>query len=74
MDSSGAWTSDVSLARARLEDMPRGLQLSCEVSVDPSCSLSAMTDELHQRLKASVAHHLGLTVSHVVWSMLRSRR
>jgi hypothetical protein len=52
-------------ARAHVELVPTGLQLACQILVDPSCSVPSMTDELRQRLKASVEHHVGLTVTQV---------
>jgi hypothetical protein len=51
--------------RAQVAETPEGLQISCRISVDPSSSVPQMTDDLRQRLKTSVEHHVGLTVSRV---------
>jgi hypothetical protein len=52
-------------ARSHVETEPPGLSISCRVSVDPASSIPAMTDELRERLKAAVEHHVGLAVTQV---------
>jgi hypothetical protein len=56
----------VTQARSSIEEVPPGgLRIGCRVSVDPASSVPEMTQELQQRLKSVVEHHLGLSVTQV---------
>jgi hypothetical protein len=55
----------VTNARSHVQTEPPGLSISCRVSVDPAGSIPDMTDELRERLKAAVEHHVGLAVTQV---------
>jgi uncharacterized alkaline shock family protein YloU len=51
--------------RSRVEEDPAGLRILCRVSVDPTLSVPEMTQELQERVKAVVEHHLGRPVAEV---------
>jgi uncharacterized alkaline shock family protein YloU len=47
-------------------DVDRGeLRIRCRVSVDPTASLPELTQQLQDRVKASIEHHLGRPVAEV---------
>jgi hypothetical protein len=64
-DREAGQVPGVTSARSHVETEPPGLSISCRVSVDPAGSIPDMTDELRERLKAAVEHHVGLAVTHV---------
>jgi hypothetical protein len=41
------------------------LRILCRISVDPASSVPDMTQELQERLKGAVEHHVGWTVTQV---------
>jgi hypothetical protein len=49
----------------RLDVDSRGLRILCRVSVDPTASLPELTQQLQERVKASIEHHLGRPVTEV---------
>jgi uncharacterized alkaline shock family protein YloU len=49
----------------RLDVDSRELRIRCRVSVDPSASLPELTQQLQERVKASIEHHLGRPVAEV---------
>jgi uncharacterized alkaline shock family protein YloU len=51
--------------RSHVEEDPTGLRILCRISVDPSSSVPEITQELQERLKAVVEHHLGRSVAEV---------
>jgi hypothetical protein len=55
----------VNTARSKIAEDTRGLKIGCRVSVDPTSSIPDMTQELRDRLKAAVEHHVGLPVMEV---------
>jgi hypothetical protein len=55
----------VNTARSQVAEDTKGLRIACRVSVDPAGSVPDMTQELRDRLKAAVEHHVGLAVSEV---------
>jgi uncharacterized alkaline shock family protein YloU len=52
-------------ARSDVAEVPPGLQISCKVFVDPSRSVPNMSEKLQERVKSSVEHHVGITVTQV---------
>ncbi len=78
-DREAGRVSGVMSARSRVEEDPTGLRILCRIAVDPSMSVPDLTQELQERLKAAVEHHLGLTVTQVsvdaqVAPLVRDRR
>jgi hypothetical protein len=55
----------VNRARARVAEDTNGLRIACNVSVDPAISVPDMTQELRERIKAAIEHHVGLPVKQV---------
>jgi hypothetical protein len=55
----------VNTARSQVAEDTKGLKINCRVSVDPASSIPDMTQELRDRLKAAVEHHVGLPVAEV---------
>ena len=51
--------------RSHVAEDPAGLRIRCRLSVDPTASVPDMTQELQERLKAVVEHHLGRPVAEV---------
>ncbi len=51
--------------RSRVEEDPTGLRILCRISVDPAMSVPELAQELQERLKGAVEHHLGLPVTQV---------
>jgi hypothetical protein len=64
-DREASQVPGVTSARSHVETEPPGLSIACRVSVDPAGSIPDMTDELRERLKAAVEHHVGLAVTQV---------
>ncbi len=55
----------VNTARSQVAEDAKGLNIACRVSVDPAISIPDMTQELRDRLKAVVEHHVGVPVTQV---------
>jgi uncharacterized alkaline shock family protein YloU len=55
----------VMAVRPRLDVDSRGLRILCRVSVDATASLPELTQQLQERVKASIEHHLGRPVAEV---------
>jgi hypothetical protein len=64
-DSEAGRVRGVTSARSRVAKDQPGLRISCRVSVDPASSIPDMSQELQERLKAAVEHHVGLAVTQV---------
>ena len=64
-DREAGQVPGVTSVRSHVETEPPGLSIACRVSVDPAGSIPDMTDELRERLKAAVEHHVGLAVTQV---------
>jgi uncharacterized alkaline shock family protein YloU len=47
----------------RFDEDSRGLRILCRVSVDPTASLPELTQQLQERVKASIEYHLGRPVT-----------
>jgi hypothetical protein len=65
VDREAGRVAGVMEVRSHVEEDPAGLRIRCRLSVDPTGSVPAMTQELQERLKAVVEHHLGRPVSEV---------
>jgi hypothetical protein len=55
----------VERCRARVEQSPKGLSITCRISADTASSVPDLSRELQERLKAAVEHYVGLTVTQV---------
>jgi len=64
-DREAGRIAGVMSARSQVEEAPTGLRIQCRISVDPARSVPEMSQELQERLKAVVEHHLGLPVAQV---------
>ena len=65
VDREAGRVAGVMEVRSRVEEDPAGLRILCRVSVDPTASVPEVTQELQERLKAVVEHHLGRPVAEV---------
>jgi hypothetical protein len=65
VDREAGRVAGVMEVRSRVEEDPAGLRILCRISVDPTGSVPEMTQELQERLKAVVEHHLGRPVADV---------
>ncbi len=65
VDHEASRVAGVMEVRSRVEEDPAGLRILCRVSVDPTGSVPEMTQELQERLKGVVEHHLGRPVAEV---------
>ena len=65
VDRAAGQVAGVTEVRSRLEESAGGLSVHCRVAVDPAASISTLTQELQERVKAAVEHAIGLTVSEV---------
>jgi hypothetical protein len=65
VDREAGRVAGVMEVRSRVEEDPAGLRILCRISVDPTGSVPEMTQELQERLKAAVEHHLGRHVADV---------
>jgi len=65
VDREAGRVAGVMEVRSHVEEDPTGLRILCRLSVDPTGSVPEMTQELQQRLKAAVEHHLGRRVAEV---------
>ena len=52
-------------ASSRLEEGADGLRILCRVSVDPTASVPQLSQEVQERVKAAIEHHLGRPVTQV---------
>jgi hypothetical protein len=65
VDHEAGRVAGVMEVRSHVEEDPAGLRILCRVSVDPTRSVPDVTQELQERLKAVVEHHLGRPVANV---------
>lgn len=65
VDREAGRVAGVMEVRSHVEEDPAGLRILCRLSVDPTGSVPEMTQELQERLKAVVEHHLGRPVAEV---------
>lgn len=65
VDREAGRVAGVMEVRSRVEEDPAGLRILCRISVDPTGSVPEMSQELQERLKAVVEHHLGRLVADV---------
>ena len=65
VDREAGRVAGVMEVRSQVEENPAGLRILCRLSVDPTGSVPEMTQELQERLKAVVEHHLGRPVAEV---------
>jgi hypothetical protein len=64
-DWEAGHVAGVMRARSKVTEDANGLQILCRISVDPGSSVPDLTQELQERVKASVQHDVGLTVTQV---------
>jgi len=65
VDREAGRVAGIRRARSEVEEEERGLRIACRISVVPESSIPDMTQELRERLKAAVEHHVGLPVTQV---------
>jgi hypothetical protein len=65
VDREAGQVAGVMRARSSVTEEPNGLRIVCRISVDPASSVPEMTQELQERLKGAVQHHVGLAVTQV---------
>jgi uncharacterized alkaline shock family protein YloU len=65
VDREAGRVAGVTRARSEVEEDDKGLRIVCRISVDPESSVPDMTQELRERLKTTVEHHVGLAVTQV---------
>jgi hypothetical protein len=65
VDREAGRVAGVMEVRSHVEEDPTGLRILCRLSVDPTGSVPEVTQELQERLKAVVEHHLGRPVAEV---------
>ncbi len=65
VDREASRVAGVMEVRSHVEEDRAGLRILCRLSVDPTGSMPEMTQELQERLKAVVEHHLGRPVAEV---------
>ncbi len=65
VDGEAGRVAGVMEVRSHVEEDAAGLRILCRLSVDPTRSMPEMTQELQERLKAAVEHHLGRPVAEV---------
>jgi hypothetical protein len=65
VDREATRVAGVMEVRSSIEEDAAGLRILCRLSADPTASVPAMTQELQERLKAVVEHHLGRPVAEV---------
>jgi hypothetical protein len=63
VDREAGQVAGVMEVRSDIKEDVAGLQILCRVSVDPTSSLPEVTQELQERLKTAVEHHLGRPVA-----------
>lgn len=64
-DREAGQVAGVMEVRSHVEEDAAGLRILCRLSVDPTRSVPEVTQELQERLKAAVEHHLGRPVAEV---------
>ena len=52
-------------ARSHVEERANGLHILCHLSVDPTASVPQLSQEVQERIKAAIEHHLGRHVTKV---------
>jgi len=65
VDREAGRVAGVMEVRSHVEEDPAGLRILCRLSVDPTRSVPELTQELQERLKGVVEHHLGRPVAEV---------
>jgi hypothetical protein len=65
VDREAGQVAGVMEVRSQVEEDAAGLRILCRLSVDPTRSMPEMIQELQERLKAAVEHHLGRPVAEV---------
>ena len=65
VDREAGRVAGVMEVRSHVEEDRAGLRILCRLSVDPTRSVPEMTQELQERLKAVIEHHLGWPVAEV---------
>jgi hypothetical protein len=65
VDREAGRVAGVMQVRSHVEENAAGLRILCRLSVNPTASVPEMTQELQERLKAVVEHHLGRPVAEV---------
>lgn len=65
VDREAGLVAGVMEVSSRVEEQAAGLRILCRLSVDPTKSAPEVTQEVQERLKASVEHHLGRPVAEV---------
>jgi hypothetical protein len=65
VDREAGRVAGVMEVRSQIEEDAAGLRILCRLSVDPTRSMPEVTQELQERLKAAVEHHLGRPVAEV---------
>jgi len=65
VDREAGRVAGVMEVRSHIEQDHAGLRILCRLSVDPTRSVPDMTQELQERLKGVVEHHLGRPVAEV---------
>jgi uncharacterized alkaline shock family protein YloU len=65
VDWEAGHVAGVMRVRSQVAEEANGLQILCRISVDPSSSVPDLTQELQERVKASIQRDVGLTVTQV---------
>jgi uncharacterized alkaline shock family protein YloU len=65
VDREARQVAGIERVRSQVSEEPTGLRIQCRVFVDPATSVPDMTQDLQERLKAAVQHHVGLSVTQV---------
>jgi len=65
VDREAGLVAGVMEVRSHVEEQAAGLRILCRLSVDPARSVPEVTQEVRERLKAAVEHHLGRPVAEV---------
>lgn len=63
VDREAGQVAGVMEVRSRVEEDSEGLRILCRLSVDPTKSVPEVTQELQERAKMAVEHHLGRPVA-----------
>ena len=63
VDREAGQVAGVMEVRSRVEEDSEGLRILCRLSVDPTKSVPEVTQELQERAKIAVEHHLGRPVA-----------
>jgi hypothetical protein len=65
VDREASRVAGVLRARSEVAEETAGLRIACRVSVDPESSVPDVSQQLRERLKTVVEHHVGLKVTQV---------